>query len=121
MVFSFRNVGPRANYSLILATMFLHHDHKYLSDKGLPSFVLKRNEETQVKAKFGLRDNLLASDLAGGEVIVEAELMFEINYMEKVYPGRFGCSDLKFIDSSSKVGGKWTMLGGTKTCKDVSE
>ncbi|KAM3748595.1 hypothetical protein ACB098_05G120900 [Castanea mollissima] len=99
MVFSFRNVGPRANYLLISATMFLHHDHKYLSDKGLPSFVLKRNEETQVKAKFGLNDNLLASDLAGGEVIVEAELMFdivfEINFMEKVYSGRFGCSDLK--------------------------
>ena len=125
MVFSFRNVGPRANFSLILATMYLHHGHKYLSDKGLPSFVLKSNEETQVKAKFELSDNLLASDLAGGEVSVEAELRFytvlKISYMEKVYLGRFVCSDLKLVDSSSKVGGKWTMLGGTKTCKEVSD
>ena len=125
MVFSFRNGGPRANYSLILATMYLHQDHKYLSDKGLPPFVLKRNEEKQVKAKFGLSDNLLASDLAGGEVNVKAELMFdtvfEISYMESVCFGRFVCSDLKFVNSSSKVGGKWTMLGGTKNCKDVSE
>ena len=78
-----------------------------------------------MKAKFGLSDNLLARDLAGGEVNVKAELMFdtvfEISYMESVCLGRFVCSDLKFVNSSSKVGGKWTMLGGTKTCKDVSE
>ena len=78
-----------------------------------------------MKAKFGLSDNLLASDLVGGEVNVKAELMFdtvfEINYMESVYLGRFVCSDLKFVNSSSKVGGKWTMLGGTKNCKDVSD
>ena len=125
MVFSFRNEGRRSNYSLILATMYLHQDHKYLSDKGLHPFVLERNEGTQVKAKFGLSENLLASDLAGGEVIVEAELMFdtvcEINYMESVYFGRFVCSDIKFVNSSSKVGGNWTMLGGTKNCKDVSD
>ena len=47
--------------------MYLHRDHKYLFDKGLPSFVLKPSEETQVKAKFGLIDNFLASDLAGGQ------------------------------------------------------
>ena len=78
-----------------------------------------------MKAKFGLSDNLLASDLVGGEVNVKAELMFdtvfEINYMESVYLGRFVCLDLKFANSSSKVGGKWTMLGGTRNCKDMSE
>ena len=95
--------------------MYLHCDHKYLSDKGLPSFVLKPSEETQVKAKFGLIDNLLASDLAGGEVNAEVELMFAVVFklpfgVEAIYLGRFVCSDLKFANSSSKVGQKWTML-----------
>ena len=126
MVFSFRIAWPHANYSLILATMYLHRDHKYLSDKGLPSFVLKPSEETQVKAKFGLIDNLLASDLADREVNAEVELMFAVVFklpfgVEAIYLGRFVCSDLKFANSSSKVGWKWIMLGGTKNCKDVSE
>uniref|UniRef100_A0A2N9HPN7 Late embryogenesis abundant protein LEA-2 subgroup domain-containing protein n=1 Tax=Fagus sylvatica TaxID=28930 RepID=A0A2N9HPN7_FAGSY len=124
MVFSFRNAGLHANYSLLFATMYLHDDHKYLSDKRIPSFVLKPNEEIQAKAEFRLIDSLLASDLASGEVKVEVELMAVVlvklpSESELLYLESFFCSDLKFANSSSKVGGNW-MLSGTKTCKDVS-
>lgn len=123
MVFSFKNARVLANYPLLYATMYLHRDHKYLPDKGLPSFVQKPNEETQVKAEFRLTDCFLASDLASGEVNVEVELMASIlvklPFDKRVYVSRFICSDLKFAKSSPKVDGNWTILGSTITCKDV--
>lgn len=123
MVFSFKNARVLANYPLLYATMYLHRDHKYLPEKGLPSFVQKPNEETQVKAEFRLTDCFLASDLASGEVNVEVELMASILvkllFDKRVYVSRFICSDLKFAKSSPKVDGNWTILGSTITCKDV--
>nr|POE52575.1 hypothetical protein CFP56_58661 [Quercus suber] len=123
MVFSFRNARELANYPLLYATMYLHHDHKYLSDKGLPSFVQKSNEETQVKAEFRLTDCFLASDLASGEVNVDVELMatilVKLPFDKRVYVSRFICSDLKFAKSTPKVDGNWTILGSTITCMDV--
>ncbi|KAK9990104.1 hypothetical protein SO802_025089 [Lithocarpus litseifolius] len=125
MVFSLRNTWSRANYSLIFSTLYLHHDHKYLSDKRLPSFFLKPREKTQLKAKFWLIDNLLPSDMASGKVNFEVELMavvvvkLTLGY-NRGYLVRFVCSNLKLANASSEVGGNWTMLGVTKTCTVVS-
>ena len=106
MVFSLRNTRSLANYSLIFSTMYLHHGHKYLSDKRLPSFVLKPREKTQLKAKFWLIDDLLPSDMASGKVNFEIALMavivvkLTLGY-NRGYLVRFVCSNLKLANSSS--------------------